>query len=46
MFKLSDYDPVLHLPIYFLLFNTIWTFLVGEFTGNVSQVDRVSPSLT
>ncbi|KAG8850791.1 hypothetical protein FRB91_008788 [Serendipita sp. 411] len=38
---LSNCDPVLHIPIYFTLFNITWTYVVGELTGNCSQVDRM-----
>ncbi|KAG8707321.1 hypothetical protein FRC09_001891 [Ceratobasidium sp. 395] len=34
-------DPTLAGPVKFCLFNIAWTFLAGEITGNVSQVDRV-----
>ncbi|KAG9091264.1 hypothetical protein FRC06_000644 [Ceratobasidium sp. 370] len=34
-------DPTLSAPVKFCLFNIAWTFLAGEVTGNVSQVDRV-----
>ncbi|CAE6533658.1 unnamed protein product [Rhizoctonia solani] len=34
-------DPTLAFPVKFCLFNIAWTFLAGEITGNVSQVDRV-----
>jgi steroid 5-alpha reductase family enzyme len=34
-------DPTLAFPVKFCLFNILWTFLAGEITGNVSQVDRV-----
>lgn len=39
---IHEYDPVLHVPIYLMLFHTTWTYVVGELTGNCSQVDRVS----
>lgn len=39
---IEDYDPVLHIPIYFMAFNTVWTWIASEVTGNCSQVDRVS----
>lgn len=31
----------LEVPIYFLLFNIAWTWILAEITGNASQVDRV-----
>ncbi|KAB5590056.1 Integral membrane protein [Ceratobasidium theobromae] len=34
-------DPTLAFPVKFCLFNILWTFVAGEVTGNVSQVDRV-----
>ncbi|KAJ1302949.1 hypothetical protein OPQ81_003243 [Rhizoctonia solani] len=34
-------DPTLAFPVKFCIFNILWTFLAGEITGNVSQVDRV-----
>ncbi|EJD49633.1 DUF1295-domain-containing protein [Auricularia subglabra TFB-10046 SS5] len=33
--------PTLRQPVYFLLFNCAWTYVVSELTDNVSQVDRV-----
>ncbi|KZW02813.1 DUF1295-domain-containing protein [Exidia glandulosa HHB12029] len=33
--------PALRQPVYFLLFNCAWTYVVSEITDNVSQVDRV-----
>lgn len=38
---IQEYDPVLHVPIYLMLFHTTWTYVVGELTGNCSQVDRI-----
>lgn len=35
------FDPVLHVPIYLMMFHTTWTYIAGELTGNCSQVDRV-----
>ncbi|KAG8694789.1 hypothetical protein FRC08_008258 [Ceratobasidium sp. 394] len=40
-FKPRGIDPTLSAPVKFCLFNIAWTFLAGELTGNVSQVDRV-----
>jgi len=37
----AHFDVALHPPIYFLLFNTAWTYIAGLVTGNHSQVDRV-----
>lgn len=34
-------DSTLAGPVRFCLFDIAWTFLAGELTGNVSQVDRV-----
>ncbi|KAG8737684.1 hypothetical protein FRC10_007938 [Ceratobasidium sp. 414] len=34
-------DPTFSAPVKFCIFNIAWTFLAGEITGNVSQVDRV-----
>ncbi|KAG9107485.1 hypothetical protein FRC07_008624, partial [Ceratobasidium sp. 392] len=34
-------DPTFAGPVKFCLFNIAWTFLAGEITGNLSQVDRV-----
>ncbi|PVG03184.1 hypothetical protein CPB86DRAFT_695896 [Serendipita vermifera] len=41
LLDISSYDPVLHIPIYFMIFNISWTYIVGEITGNSSQVDRM-----
>lgn len=40
-FKPTGIDSTLAGPVKFCLFNIAWTFLAGELTGNVSQVDRV-----
>ena len=37
----ASYDPVLQVPLYMMAFHTSWTYIVGELTGNNSQVDRV-----
>ncbi|KAF8602135.1 hypothetical protein BDV93DRAFT_474921 [Ceratobasidium sp. AG-I] len=39
--KPTGLDPTLAGPVKFCLFNIAWTFIAGELTGNVSQVDRV-----
>ncbi|CAE7147934.1 unnamed protein product [Rhizoctonia solani] len=39
--KPTGLDPTLAFPVKFCLFNILWTFVAGEITGNVSQVDRV-----
>ncbi|KAH7339122.1 DUF1295-domain-containing protein [Rhizoctonia solani] len=39
--RATGLDPTLAFPVKFCIFNIIWTFLAGEITGNVSQVDRV-----
>ncbi|KAH7106431.1 DUF1295-domain-containing protein [Auriculariales sp. MPI-PUGE-AT-0066] len=33
--------PSIRQTVYFLIFNSTWTYVVGEITQNVSQVDRV-----
>jgi len=34
-------DAPLRVPVYFCLFNILWTYLASILTGNCSQVDRV-----
>lgn len=38
---MTTIPPTFVWPVQFLLFNTIWTYVVSVITGNLSQVDRV-----
>ena len=40
-FALMGTPPILEIPLYFVGFNSLWTWVVSLITGNVSQVDRV-----